>query len=245
MPVVIPRTVPGTIGSAPGKSLGIRWLEPECLIASPLSLSVYGDPSADLESLKESIREQGILVPLVVAAGAERGTWDILSGHRRWACAVVLGLIQVPCEVREIQSEAVRRRLVLEYNRQRAQVVQSINAGSRRARGVYAGGGSTATVGESASRYRWTVRVRIQRHADRVSRFRRSRGYPKRDGEFQAERNPSGPHRHDHRAAVGSGRKRSLSPGPSYLADGPPRRCPGPERCGRDRCRNQDDPCSL
>ena len=119
MPVVIPRTVPGTIGSAPGKSLGIRWLEPKCLIASPLSLSIYGDPSADLESLKESIREQGILVPLVVAAGAERGTWDILSGHRRWACAVVLGLIQVPCDVREIQSEAVRRRLVLEYNRQR------------------------------------------------------------------------------------------------------------------------------
>ena len=119
MPVVIPRTVPGTIVSAPGKSLGIRWLEPECLIANPLSLSVYGDPSADLESLKESIREQGILVPLVVAAGAERDTWDILSGHRRWACAVVLGLIQVPCEVREIQSEALRRRLVLEYNRQR------------------------------------------------------------------------------------------------------------------------------
>src|SRR5208283_4517840 len=119
MPVVIPRTVPGTIGTAPGKSLGIRWLEPECLIANPLSLSVYGDPSADLESLKESIREQGILVPLVVAAGAERDAWDILSGHRRWACAVVLGLIQVPCEVREIQSEAVRRRLVLEYNRQR------------------------------------------------------------------------------------------------------------------------------
>ncbi len=84
MPVVIPRTVPGT-GSATSKSLGIRWLGPECLIASPLSLSVYGDPSADLESLEESIREQGILVPLVVAAGAEQGTWDILSGHRRWA----------------------------------------------------------------------------------------------------------------------------------------------------------------
>ena len=98
MPVVIPRTVPDTIGSAAGKSLGIRWLEPECLIASPLSLSVYGDPSADLESLKESIREQAILVLVVVAAGAERGTWDILSGHRRWACAVVLGLIQVPAK---------------------------------------------------------------------------------------------------------------------------------------------------
>src|SRR5271166_3568559 len=119
MPVVIPRTVPGTIGSAPGKSLGIRWLEPKCLIASPLSLSIYGDPTLDLDSLKESIREQGILVPLVVTVGAERGTWEILSGHRRQACAVQLGLPQVPCEVREISSEAMRRHLVVAYNRQR------------------------------------------------------------------------------------------------------------------------------
>ena len=84
MPVVIPRTVPGT-GSATSKALGIRWLEPECLIASPLSLSVYGDPSVDLESLKESIREQGILVPLVVAAAQTKGLGiscqDIDAGH--------------------------------------------------------------------------------------------------------------------------------------------------------------------
>jgi len=118
MRVVSPQTLPST-GSTTSKSLGIRWLRPERLIASPLSLSVYGDPAADLESLKESIREQGILVPLVVVASTKRGTWDILSGHRRWACAKTLGLTQVPCEVREILSEAVRRRLVLEYNRQR------------------------------------------------------------------------------------------------------------------------------
>ncbi len=118
MPVVIPRRVPDA-GRGTSKSLAIRWLQPKCLLASPLSLSVYGDPSTDLDSLKESICEQGILVPLVVAAGAAQGTWDILSGHRRWACAVVLGLTQVPCEVREVPSAAVRRRLVVEYNRQR------------------------------------------------------------------------------------------------------------------------------
>jgi hypothetical protein len=72
MPVVSPQPLPG-ISSAISKSIGIRWLGPECLIPSPLSLSVYGDPSADLESLKESIREQGILVPLVVAAAQTKG----------------------------------------------------------------------------------------------------------------------------------------------------------------------------
>ncbi len=118
MPVVSPRILP-IPGSTTIKSMGVRWLGPNCLIANPLSLSVYGDPSADLEGLQESIREQGILVPLVVAEGARAGTWDILSGHRRWASAKALGLTQVPCEVRQIASEAVRRRLVLEYNRQR------------------------------------------------------------------------------------------------------------------------------
>jgi ParB family transcriptional regulator, chromosome partitioning protein len=114
----MPRTVSGP-RIASSKGLGVRWLEPKCLIASPLSLSIYGDPSTNLDGLKESIREQGILVPLVVASGDVRGTWEILSGHRRWTCAVELGLSQIPCEVREIQAEAVRRRLVLEYNRQR------------------------------------------------------------------------------------------------------------------------------
>ena len=37
--------------------------------------------------------------------------------------------------------------------------------------------------------------------------------------------------RRGYRQSFGPGRKRSLPPGPSYLADGPPRRCPGPERC--------------
>ena len=106
-------------GKTASKTSGIHWLEPECLIANPLSLSIYGDPSVELDDMKASIGAQGILVPLVVAAGAKRGTWDIVSGHRRWACAMALGFDQIPCEILAIPSEAVRRRLVLEYNRQR------------------------------------------------------------------------------------------------------------------------------
>src|SRR5262249_52552057 len=41
------------------------------------------------------------------------------SGHRRLACALALGLGEVPCEVRSIPSGAARRRAILEYNRQR------------------------------------------------------------------------------------------------------------------------------
>jgi ParB family transcriptional regulator, chromosome partitioning protein len=56
---------------------------------------------------------------LVVAPGLQPDRWEILSGHRRWACALALGLRQIPCEIRPIQSPLMRQRLVLEYNRQR------------------------------------------------------------------------------------------------------------------------------
>jgi len=84
---------------------------------SPFSLSLYGDPDAESGDLVESIRAQGVLVPLVVTALAEG--WEVVSGHRRLACARALGLEEVPCEVRDFGSSAARKLAVLEYNRQR------------------------------------------------------------------------------------------------------------------------------
>jgi ParB-like chromosome segregation protein Spo0J len=118
MPLVIP-PVAARIDHSIDESTTVRWIEPRSLTANPLSLSVYGEPSEQLEDLMESVQAHGILVPLVVAAGPERGIWEILSGHRRWACALALELADVPCEVRKIDSETSRQRLVLEFNRQR------------------------------------------------------------------------------------------------------------------------------
>ena len=59
---------------------------------NPFSLSIYGEPSAEIDDLLPSIREHGILVALVVAPGPKPGTWEVLSGHRRLACALALGL---------------------------------------------------------------------------------------------------------------------------------------------------------
>jgi hypothetical protein len=105
-----------TISPSPWRSL-----DPAILSANALSISIYGDgePDEDLDALKESISEQGILVPLVVTPLPGLGRWEILSGHRRWACARALGLAEVPCEVRFVASERERQQLVLEYNRQR------------------------------------------------------------------------------------------------------------------------------
>jgi ParB family transcriptional regulator, chromosome partitioning protein len=110
MPVIAtPRLVPETTG-----------IDPERLRPSSFSISVYGDPAAEIDDLMSSVREHGILVPLVVAApGPEPRTWEVLSGHRRLACAQALGMSEVPCHVRRLPCGSARQTAVLEYNRQR------------------------------------------------------------------------------------------------------------------------------
>ena len=94
-------------------------LPPSRLKSNHFSLSIYGDPTTEIDDLLPSIRDHGILVPLVVAPGPERGTWEVISGHRRLACAQALDLIEVPCDVRHLPEGPERRRSILEYNRQR------------------------------------------------------------------------------------------------------------------------------
>ena len=87
------------------------------LKVNPFSLSVYGEPESETADLIESIRNHGILVPLVVVPS--RTVWEVISGHRRLSCARLLDLPDLPCEIRLIEKETHRQRAVLEYNRQR------------------------------------------------------------------------------------------------------------------------------
>ena len=83
------------------------------------SRSIYGDSSVNLDDLLSSIRDHGILVPLVVMAQPESTYFEVISGHRRLACALNLGIQDVPCELHRPLDHESRCRLVLEYNRQR------------------------------------------------------------------------------------------------------------------------------
>jgi ParB family chromosome partitioning protein len=94
-------------------------LAPARLKPSGFSQAIYGDPAAEVDGLLESIRDNGILVPLVVARGPEPDTWQVVSGHRRLTCALDLGLTRVPCEVRAFPTDTSHHLAVLEYNRQR------------------------------------------------------------------------------------------------------------------------------
>ena len=86
---------------------------------NPFSTSIYGDPSREIDSLIDGIRDHGILVPLVIHASDRAGSWELISGHRRFACARVLELATVPCVIQTFSDESAQHRAVLEYNRQR------------------------------------------------------------------------------------------------------------------------------
>lgn len=58
-----------------------------------------------LEELADSIKEQGIMQPIVVRpAGQNR--YEIIAGERRWRAAQLAGLAEVPALIRDVPDEA-------------------------------------------------------------------------------------------------------------------------------------------
>lgn len=58
----------------------------------------------DMEELVQSIRERGILVPVMVRTRSEGG-FEIISGHRRCHAARLAGLFKVPVVITELTDE--------------------------------------------------------------------------------------------------------------------------------------------
>ncbi len=54
---------------------------------------------AELDELTGSIRERGIIQPIVVRAAAERDQFEIIAGERRWRAAQRAGLHEVPIAI--------------------------------------------------------------------------------------------------------------------------------------------------
>jgi ParB family chromosome partitioning protein len=60
-----------------------------------------------LESLAASIRVHGVIQPLVVTHGAERGRYVLIAGERRWRAARMAGLQAVPVVVKDAVPRAM------------------------------------------------------------------------------------------------------------------------------------------
>jgi len=68
----------------------------------------------DLEDLTASIKEKGVLEPLLVKQSRPTGRWMIIAGERRWRASKAAGLREVPCIVMEVDDRAVAEIALIE-----------------------------------------------------------------------------------------------------------------------------------
>ena len=78
----------------------------DAIAPNPYQPRIAMDQEA-LESLAASIRVHGVIQPLVVTHGPERGRYVLIAGERRWRAARLAGLGAVPAVVKEAAPRAM------------------------------------------------------------------------------------------------------------------------------------------
>jgi len=89
-----------------GRLVGIDQLDP-----NPLQPRVE---IGDLSELISSVKEHGVLEPLLVKPSAIKGRWMIIAGERRWRAATAAGLREVPCIEKDVDDEVVAEIALIE-----------------------------------------------------------------------------------------------------------------------------------
>ena len=68
----------------------------------------------DLTELTTSVKEKGVLEPLLVKPIQQKGRWMIIAGERRWRAACAAGLRDVPCIEMDVDEAAVAEIALIE-----------------------------------------------------------------------------------------------------------------------------------
>ena len=68
----------------------------------------------DLTDLTASIKEKGVLEPLLVSPNKHDGTWMIIAGERRWRASQLAGLTEVPCIEMELDEQGIAEIALIE-----------------------------------------------------------------------------------------------------------------------------------
>lgn len=68
----------------------------------------------DLTELSSSIKQKGVLEPLLVKPVRETGNWMIIAGERRWRAANLAGLKEVPCIELDIDDKSIAEIALIE-----------------------------------------------------------------------------------------------------------------------------------
>lgn len=72
----------------------------------------FGD--AELTDLAQSIREHGVVQPVVVRPAGMTGRYEIIAGERRWRAAQRAGLVEIPVIVRDVNDRTALELAIIE-----------------------------------------------------------------------------------------------------------------------------------
>jgi ParB family transcriptional regulator, chromosome partitioning protein len=89
-----------------GRMIAVEQLDP-----NPLQPRVE---IGDLTELTDSIRDKGVLEPLLVKPTGINGRWMIIAGERRWRAARAAGLREVPCIEMDVDEQTVAEIALIE-----------------------------------------------------------------------------------------------------------------------------------
>jgi ParB family chromosome partitioning protein len=123
----------GTAGREPlraGEVSGVRQISVEEIRPNPFQpRKEYS--AAELEELRESLRANGLLQPIMVRVDRERGGYQLIAGERRWRAAQSLGWTDIPATIRDADDQTLLA-LALVENLQRADLNPLDEAGGYR-----------------------------------------------------------------------------------------------------------------
>lgn len=68
----------------------------------------------DLSELINSIKQNGVLEPLLVKPNRDNGTWMIIAGERRWRASNLAGLREVPCIELDLDEKSIAEIALIE-----------------------------------------------------------------------------------------------------------------------------------
>ena len=109
---------------------GSELLEPKSLTLECITLPSqqprrYFDPQK-MDQLVQSVKEYGILEPLLVRITAEAEIYELVAGERRYRAAKAAGLSEIPVVIRELSNEDAFHLALIE-NLQREDLLATVS----------------------------------------------------------------------------------------------------------------------
>ncbi len=123
--------IPDGIHMDPDRKLSVFEIEIDKINTGVYQPRQYFDGDK-LKELKDSIKENGIIQPLIVSKSKDGGSYDLIAGERRYRAAKELRLNRVPAIIKDISGVlALEIALIENIQRQDLNVIEEANCYAR------------------------------------------------------------------------------------------------------------------